>query len=86
MEKADLLAYLLRELGFGVAIFEYEFEEHRAVGIKCGVGNYDSDYCFIESTDYYPVGQIPQDYVGGVDIRNANPEIVIISEGMSFSN
>lgn len=85
MEKADLMAYLLRGLGFGVAIFEYELESHRAVGIKCDKGNYGSNYCFIEATDYYPVGQIPFDYVGGVNIRNAHPEIIVISEGISYS-
>lgn len=82
MEKADLLAFLLRELDFGVAIFE--FDQHRAVGIKCDNGNYNSNYCFIEATDYYPVGQIPPEYVGGVDIRNEIPEIVIISEGETY--
>lgn len=81
MEKADLMAYLLRGLGFGVAIFEYETENHRAVGIKCSNGNYNSQYCFIEPTDYYPVGQIPFNYVGGADIRNAHPEIVVVSDG-----
>ncbi|MBN2881466.1 hypothetical protein JXM83_05445, partial [Candidatus Woesearchaeota archaeon] len=86
MEKSDLLAYLLRELGFGVAIFEFENEEHRAVGIKCNDGNYNSQYCFIESTDYFPIGKIPTDYVGNVNIKNANPEIIIISDGKTFEN
>ncbi|MDO8623308.1 MAG: hypothetical protein Q7R52_03605 [archaeon] len=85
MEKSDLLAFTLRELGFGVAIFEFQKESHRAVGIKCNNGNYGGDYCFIESTDSYPVGKIPSEYVGGVDIRNAIPEIIIISEGDSFN-
>ncbi len=84
MEKADLLAFTLRELGFGVVIFEFEKESHRAVGIKCSKGNYQTDYCFIESTDYYPIGQIPSSYVGGVDIRRAIPEVIVISEGDSF--
>ena len=84
MEKADLMAFLLRELGFGVAIFEFEQESHRAVGIKCSSGNYGSEYCFIEATDNYPVGRIPSEYVGGIDIRSAVPEIVVISDGKSF--
>ena len=86
MEKADLMAFLLRELGFSVAIFEFDFESHRAVGIKCSNGDYNTNYCFIEATEVYPVGQIPYEYVGGVDIRNANPEVVIISEGYSFNS
>lgn len=84
MEKSDLLAFLLRELGFGVAIFEFDTESHRAVGIKCEEGNYNSNYCFIESTDTYPIGQIPYEYVGGVDIKNAIPEIVIINDGFYY--
>jgi predicted nucleic acid binding AN1-type Zn finger protein len=85
MEKSDLLAYLLRGFGFGVAIFEYEHENHRAVGILCDNGNYNTDYCFIESTDHYPVGQIPNNYVGGADIKNANPEVVVISQGRVYN-
>jgi len=84
MEKSDLLAFLLRNLGFGLAIFEFDLESHRAVGIKCDNGNYGSNYCFIEATDYYPIGQIPYEYVGGVDIKDAIPEIIIISDGESY--
>ena len=84
-EKSDLLIYLLRGLGFGVAVFEYEAESHRAAGIRCENGNYNSNYCFIEATDYYPIGQIPNDYVGGADIRDANPEVIVISSGRVFS-
>jgi len=85
MEKSDLLAFTLRELGFGVVIFEFQKESHRAVGIKCKKGNYNTDYCFIEATDYYPIGQIPANYVGGADIRNAIPEVIFISEGDSYN-
>ncbi len=84
MEKADLMTYLLRGLGFGVAIFEFEAEGHRAVGLKCSKGNYGSDYCFVEATDFYAIGKIPIEYVGGVDIRGATPELVIISEGRIY--
>jgi len=84
MEKADLLAFLLRELGYGVAIFEYNAENHRAVGIQCEKGNYNTQYCFIEATNSYPIGQIPEGYVGGADIRNANPEVVVISGGRTY--
>ncbi|MBL7169906.1 MAG: hypothetical protein ISS48_02725 [Candidatus Aenigmarchaeota archaeon] len=84
-EKSELLAFLLRELGFDIVVFEFKGESHRAVGIKCSKGNYNSDYCFIETTDFYPIGQIPYDYVGGVNIRGAIPEIIHISDGISYS-
>jgi len=85
-EKSILLAKLLNELGYGVALFNYVSEEHMAVGIQCPYdkSNYQSGYCFIEATDVYPIGQIPMEYVGGVDIRDAMPQIIIISEGKVF--
>ena len=84
MEKANLMVFLLRELGFGVAIFEYDLESHRAVGIKCSSCDYKSSgYCFIEST----VPTIPTDsegdYVGAGKLRNPS-EIIYISEGNSL--
>jgi hypothetical protein len=85
MEKSDLLAFLLRELGFGVVIFEFDAESHRAVGVMCNRGNYNTNYCFIEATDFYPVGSIPTEYVGGVDIRGSTPEVILISNGISYN-
>lgn len=84
-EKSELMAFLLRELGFGVAIFEFTEENHRAVGILCDSGDYGTNYCFIESSDVYPIGSIPPKYVGGIDIRRAVPEVIIISEGDSYN-
>jgi len=83
-EKSQLLAFLLKELGYGVVIFEYIPENHRAVGILCDKGNYNTNYCFIESTEPTQVGFIPQNYVGGADIRNAHPEIILISNGRKY--
>ena len=85
-EKSQLLAFLLKELGYGVAIFEYSSENHRAVGILCDKGNYNTKYCFIESTEPTQVGFIPQSYVGGVNIRSANPEIIKISDGRKYKS
>lgn len=33
-EKSLLLTYLLRELGYGIVLFEFKQENHMAVGIK----------------------------------------------------
>lgn len=55
-EKSELLAYVLRELGFGVAIFRFDssgdFPGHDAIGIKCPqqYSYGDTGYCFVEST------------------------------------
>jgi hypothetical protein len=86
-EKAILMAKLLNELGYGVALFVYEVGDHMAVGIDCPYdkSNYNSGYCFIEPSDVYPIGQIPQEYVGGADIRNEIPLVYPISQGKSYS-
>lgn len=83
-EKSELLAFLLKELGYDVVIFEFNAENHRAVGILCDKGNYKTNYCFIESTEPTAVGYIPPNYVGNIDIRNAKPEIVQVSKGRKY--
>ena len=88
-EKSILLSKLLKELGYGVALFSFYDEEHMAVGIKCPLekSNYYSGYCFIESTDVYTIGEIPEEYVGGGNMRTAIPSIIIINEsGLSYNN
>ena len=50
----SLLAYsLMRELGYGVAIFVYDAENHMSIGIKCPekYSTYDSGYCYAETTN-----------------------------------
>ncbi|MBR9701536.1 hypothetical protein GOV13_01300 [Candidatus Pacearchaeota archaeon] len=86
-EKSLLLAKLLTKLGYGVALFDYDDEMHMAVGVECPYdeSNFKTGYCFIEATDYYVVGKIPGNYVGGADIRNAIPDIIVISEGKVYS-
>lgn len=83
-EKSELLAYLLRELGFGVVLFNFNVENHMAVGIKCyDYDYYDSGYCFIESTAPYMVTYSSGEYAG-VGLLTSTPEIIYISEGRSF--
>lgn len=86
-EKALLMAKLLNELGYGIALFEYNVGDHMTVGIECPYdkSNYNSGYCFIEPSDVYPIGKIPTGYVGGADIRNEIPAIYPISRGKSYS-
>lgn len=50
----SLLAYsLMRELGYGVAIFVYDAENHMSIGIKCPekYSTYGSGYCYAETTN-----------------------------------
>jgi hypothetical protein len=86
-EKSVLLAYLLRELGYGVVLFEFPSESHMAVGIKCPK-QYDfqnSGYAFIETAN----PSIPTDSQGdylGVGKLMSIPNIYTVSEGVSFNS
>ncbi|MEK6842187.1 MAG: hypothetical protein AABX84_00065, partial [Nanoarchaeota archaeon] len=85
-EKSELLAFLLRELGYGV-IFFYNIEEnHEAIGIKCPVEEswHDSGYCFVETTGPSIITDTEITYVGGLQLKT-EPQILFISEGESFS-
>ena len=86
-EKSKLLAYLLRELGYGVVLFEFSSQNHMAVGIK-SPSQYDfknSGYAFIESTSPTIPTDSEGDYVG-VRKLTSTPQIIQISDGSSFSS
>ncbi|MFH1801677.1 MAG: hypothetical protein ABH804_02480 [archaeon] len=70
-ERSELLAFLLKELGYGVVIYYYPFENHEAVGVKCTNKNSYDGYCYIETTTSLEVELI------------SKPEIIFISDGKS---
>lgn len=85
-EKSLLLAHLLRELGYGVAVFEFEQESHMAVGIRAPEEYCyrNTGYAFIETT----VPSIPTDAGGeygesGRQLRS-NPKVFVVAGGDSF--
>ncbi|MDD2766661.1 MAG: hypothetical protein PHH40_02755 [Candidatus Moranbacteria bacterium] len=51
-DKSYLAYLLLRELGFGTSFFLFPEDKHIAVGVECPqeYSNYDSGYCFLETT------------------------------------
>lgn len=52
----------MRELGYGVALFNYDSAEHIAPAIKCSqnYSSYDSGYCYAETTNTgFKIGEIP---------------------------
>ncbi|MEA3273585.1 MAG: hypothetical protein U9Q72_03280 [Patescibacteria group bacterium] len=60
--KSFLLVSLLRELGYGAVLFEYEEASHMAVGIKCPkeYSTYESGYCYVETTSIdHKIGIVP---------------------------
>lgn len=62
-DKSFLAILLLRELGYGVALFEYDSANHIAVGVKCPL-KYSIDntgYCYAETTwPGHRIGDVPE--------------------------
>jgi len=86
-EKAHLLAFILRELGFGVVLFKYESESHMAVGLKCPsqYSYKNNGYCFVEAAAPSIITDEESDYVG-VGKLYSTPETIAISDGVSFES
>lgn len=84
-EKSALLAYLLRELGYGVILFYFEGQNHEAIGIKCPTkySYKNTGYCFVETSGPSIISDYGLEYFGGVGLDNS-PEIMLISEGVSL--
>ncbi len=86
-DKSVLLAALLRELGFGVALLRFDAECHMAVGIRCPDG-YDylgTGYAFVESTTPSIITDAGGDYVGAGRLISA-PKVIPIAEGQAFAS
>ena len=59
-DKTLLAVMLLRNLGYGAAIFDYPDIKHSAVAVSCSdQSSYNSGYCFVETTNYFPIGVFP---------------------------
>jgi hypothetical protein len=86
-EKTDLLAFLLRELGYGTAFFYYPSYNHESLGIKCPIKEslIESGYCFVETTGPSILTDNEIIYVG-VGKLYENPEIYFLSDGISLGN
>jgi hypothetical protein len=62
-DKSLLAISILRKMGYGVAIFAYEQDNHMAIGIQCpqSYSTYGSGYCYGETTSVgNKIGIIPQ--------------------------
>jgi hypothetical protein len=86
-EKSLLLAYLLRELGYGVVLFEFKSENHMALGVKSPAqySYKNSGYAFIESTTPSIITDSQGDYVGAGKLTST-PQIFQISDGSSMTS
>ena len=82
-EKSELLAFLLKELGFEVVIFYNQQENHESVGIKCASQEtwHSSGYCFVETSGPSIITDNTLVYDNGV-ILSSQPDILLISSGL----
>lgn len=66
-DKTFLAVALLRKLGYGAAILDFPDINHSALGFACpkefSINN--SGYCYGETTNYFPLGVIPQNINNG---------------------
>jgi TM2 domain-containing membrane protein YozV len=91
-DKSFLLAYILKELGYGVALLKFDLEKHVVVGIKApaqytykntGYAFVDPVCnCIIPTYDKQEYGEDPEDPM----YLNSTPTVVIISDGVSFDS
>ncbi len=84
-EKTQLLAFLLKEIGYGTSLFYYEEENHEALGVKCpkDKSKFNSGYCFIETTGRAIINDDSLIYENNV-VLNSLPKIFILSKGKSL--
>jgi hypothetical protein len=66
-DKTFLAVMWLRRLGYGAAILDFPESNHSAAGIACPVSEslVGSGYCYIETTNYFPVGVVPSTIANG---------------------
>ena len=78
-EKSELLAFLLKELGFGTVLFYNQAENHETVGIACPIEEsyWNSGYCFVETSGPSILSDDEISYVGNVKLIS-KPEIMFI--------
>ncbi len=62
--KSFLIHILLNKLQFGTCLFIFDKADHMMAGIKCPktYSNFNSGYCYIESTSYFPIGLASSDF------------------------
>ena len=81
------MAFLLKEMGYGVVLFYYSAENHISVGIKCPIeySLNNTGYCFIETTGPAIITDNSIGYIGGIKLTS-EPKIIFISEGDSLND
>ncbi len=73
-DKTFLAVLWLRELGYGTAILDFSDSDHSAAGLACPLEDslVGSGYCYIETTNYFPIGVMPPNITNGQAVINEN--------------
>ncbi len=73
-DKTFLSIVILRKLGYGAAIFDFPDSNHSAAAVSCPVeySIASSGYCYIETTNYFPVGVVPKTLSAGIATESQN--------------
>ncbi|MEI7620309.1 MAG: transglutaminase-like domain-containing protein [Candidatus Falkowbacteria bacterium] len=60
-DKSFLSVAILRKMNYGAAVLDYPDNKHSAAGVSCPVGQSTSGsgYCFVETTNFFPIGVVP---------------------------
>ncbi len=79
-EKTNLSILLLREMNYGVGVFN--FENHSMLALKCPkkISYEDSGYCAVEMTKRSIFGYMPKSSV------YKNPKLIVIADGKEIKN
>lgn len=72
-DKTFLANTLLRRLNYGAIIMDFPDINHTAIGIQCPQADsiFNSGYCYIETTNYFPIGILPQSINQGIASSSA---------------
>ncbi|MEK6827631.1 MAG: hypothetical protein AABX99_04065 [Nanoarchaeota archaeon] len=81
-EKSELLAFLLRGIGYESAFIYYAPENHEALGVKCPTKKSlnNTGYCFIETTGPSIITDYQTEYTGIGNLKST-PEIIPVPDG-----
>ena len=86
-DKAKLMVCLLRELGYGCVLFEFNRANHEAVGINCPIQYAYANSCaFVEASTPSIITFWQGDYYGGVTLPSHPDSVIQIYNGSSFNS
>jgi hypothetical protein len=88
-EKSRRLAFILRELGYGVYLLDYEKEDHMAVALKCPIDyaqySYNNTgYCFLETTRVSIMTDNTGEYSSDGSKLESVPSLLTVGDGVAF--